>query len=326
MMPMKIRCLTAVAILISIPIMISAADIWNLIPSRSGQVLKIDLGGGSSGSNLVRQDLIRNFFRQAGVDEKKNQPGLLCELAERIVIVTPVLTEDSTLVFVQTKVPEAEFCKKLTELLGVRPASVQAGSRTVHRIVLPRSNAPFPGIPPAERVIAFSFLGNRLAVFAKDSLAGYWGCKQYGLPPAKRQFFLKNKSLAAGFFEPDADFLQNVPLFPPFRTAFYSMDLLPDGALRIRASAECPDDKSADQVQMQIQQYVMVGGVLLNQSVPELAPEWMNMFQVRRNGTSISLAADVSAAFIARLSEVSEKMAGNLNPGTGSPGGKGSGD
>lgn len=293
--------------------MIHAADVWSLIPSQSGQVLKINLRN-FAGSNTVQGDLVRNFFRQAGFDEKKHDPSVFCELTEEILIVTPVLAEDNTLVFVKTKVPEAVFCARMTELTGIRYTTVRAGNRTENRFILPQSGY-LPGIAPKQRVIAFAFIDNNVAVFAKDSLSGYMNCKRYGLPQAKRRLLAGPRLLAVGFFEPDPGFLEKTPLFPPFRLAYYSLEILSNGSLRIKASADCPDENSANQVQMQVQQFIMVGSILLNQKAPDLTQEWISMFRVQRNKLTISLAADISASFIARLAEISRQVTESPDPG-----------
>ncbi len=316
MMPRILRCL-AVFSLIAISIVLPAADIYSFIPRQPGQVLKIDLHD-IANQNTIQKDLVQNLFRQSGIDEKKYNPNNISTLGESIFVVTPVLTEDSTLIFVKTKVPENVFCQKLTELTGFRHTSVKSGNRTEYRIAIPET-ASFPGISPKERTFAFAFLDKDVVVFAKDSLNNYWNCKTYGLPPSRQRLLEGNKLLAAGFFEPSVEFLQDNPLFPPFRLASYSLGSISGGALRLKASVDCPDDNSANQVQMQLQQFIMVGGILLNQTTPDLTPEWMSMFRIQRKQTAIFLNADISANFIARLTEASEKIAGNLNPATEPP-------
>ncbi len=307
---MKLRCL-AVSVLIGISAALPA-DIYTFLPRKPGQVLKIGLQD-MTGANTIQKDLVQNLFRQSGIDEKKQNPAVLSTLGDSIFVVTPVLTEDCFLIFVKTKVPEDVFCRKLTELTGFRQTSVRSGNRTEYRIDFP-ATANFPGISPKQRTFAFAFLDKDVVVFAKDSLEDYWKCKTYGLPASRQRLLEGNKLLAAGFFEPDPEFLRKNPMVPPFSLASYSLAALPAGALQIKASAECPDDDSANLVQMQVQQVIMVGGILLNQTAPDLTPEWMSMFQVQRKGTAVFLKADISANFIARLAEASEKIAGNLNP------------
>ena len=89
--------------------------------------------------------------------------------------------------------------------------------------------------------------------------------------------------------------------------------------MRIRAAAECPDEKAASQVQVQLQQYVMLGGILLNQAAPELAQEWMSMVRIRRTKTEVLLNADISASFIMGLSAASAQLAESLNPPAETP-------
>ena len=316
MISMTVRSLAA-SFLIGVSAVLSAADLLSVIPRQPGQVVKINLQG-VTGSDAIQNDVIQNLFRQSGIDEKSQNINHISTLIDEILVVTPVLTEDNTFVFVKTKVPENVFCQKMTELTGIRHSSVKSGDRTENRIVLP-ATAGFPGISPKERTIAFVFLDKNIAVFAKDSLEDYWKCKPFGLPPARQKLLMEPQALVSGFFEPDPEFLRRNPMVPPFRLAFYSLAALPGGALRIKAFAECPDENSANLVQMQLQQFIMVGGILLNQAAPDLTPEWMSMFQIQRKQTGISLQADISANFLARLAETSEKIAGNLNPAAEPP-------
>ena len=64
---------------------------------------------------------------------------------------------------------------------------------------------------------------------------------------------------------------------------------------------------------MQAQQYVMVGGIMLNQLDPELMQEWLTSVKATRDKTAVNLNAYFSKRFITRLTEASDKLAATLN-------------
>lgn len=307
----------AFVLLAWLPFLPLAAEICDLLPAGAGQVLRIDLRD-AAGKGAIRDDLLRQLSRQSGLDEKKLGPEVLVETIGEVLVVTPSLTDDYTLVFVKTKVTEGEFCRKLTERTGLKVDSVKVGEKTEKRLFIP-SGSLFPGISTKPRTVAFVFLEKNIAVFAKDTLTPYWAFKQYGISPAKRRYLESAGALVAGFIEPDAAFLKENPFFPPVSLAYYSLAGDPSGGVRIRAAAECPDEKAASQVQVQLQQYVMLGGIFLNQAAPELAQEWMGMVRVRRKKTEVLLNADISASFIMGLSAASAQLTESLNPTAETP-------
>ena len=85
------------------------------------------------------------------------------------------------------------------------------------------------------------------------------------------------------------------------------------------SAAECPGEEAAKQMQMQVQQYVMIGGIFLNQTAPELMQEWMNAVKVRSEGPKVRLTADFSKRFLEQLAATSEKMTEKADPPTASP-------
>ena len=300
-----------------LPFLPLTAGIYDHVPAGSGQILRIDLRD-SAGKGAVRDDLLQQLSRQSGLDEKKLGPEVFLETIEEVLVVTPSLTDDYTLVFVKTKVSEEVFCRKLTERTGLSVQPVKVLDRTENRVFIP-SGSLFPGLSAKPRTVAFVFLEKDIAVFSKDTLTPYLTLKRYGVSPEKRRYLESAGALVAGFIEPDAGFLKENPFFPPLRLAYYSLTSEPSGGVRIRAAAECPDEKTASQVQVQVQQYVMLGGILLNQAAPELAQEWMSMIRVRRKTTEVLLDADISASFIMSLSAASAQLTESLNPPAETP-------
>ena len=70
----------------------------------------------------------------------------------------------------------------------------------------------------------------------------------------------------------------------------------------------------ANQTLIQIQQYVMVGGLMLNQVDPELMQEWITSIRAGRDKNAVSVNAFFTKSFITRLAAASEKAAEELNP------------
>ena len=94
-------------------------------------------------------------------------------------------------------------------------------------------------------------------------------------------------SLAAGYSVISAQFLAENPFLPRIRRAVYSLTAGKDGSLQIRASAVCADEELANQTLMQVQQYIMVGGIFLNQLDPELMQEWLTSVRVNRDKATV---------------------------------------
>lgn len=288
-----------------------AGDLLDYVPRRSAQVMKIDFSVLNEMKSF-RNDVLREVVRQSGVEDGKRDGETVLSMVKECLIVTPVLTEDYTLVFIKTKMTEDGFCKKLAELTGVRHIPVKTGNRTENRITLAKTRS-FPGSSLKARTFAFAFLEKDIVVFAKNTLSGYWNYRTYGLLKPERASLKVPQALIAGFLEMSSGFLTENPMLPPFHRVVYSLVPGSAGSLRISAAAECPGEEAARQVQIQIQQYVMVGGIFLNQTSPELMQEWMNSVKVRGEGSRVLLTADFSKRFLDLLAETSEKVAGNVN-------------
>ena len=294
-----------------LPHTLCANDIYKFIPRHSQQVVQINLSD-IAGMETIKHDLIRNVNRQAGLDQKDDKILNIGNFIEKIIAVTPDLTVDETWIFVKFKNSEAEFCRKLEELGGIKLSRVP-GSRTAERRFVLQGNQLFPGIAMKKRTFALAFPARNVAVIAKDDLSGYRKIKELGLSERKRNELTVPRSLAAGFSEISAEFLAEYPYLPKIRRAVYSLTAGKDGSLQIRASASCADETLANQTLMQVQQFVMVGGIMLNQLDPELMQEWLTSVKAGRNKTTVKLNAHFSKHFITRLAEASEQLAGTLN-------------
>ena len=317
---MKNMRLTLLGVLLwGLPVLAFAGDLLNHVPRRSAQAMRIDF---STVNNLesFRNDALRDIVRQTGVADGKLDFETIQSMINEILIVTPILTEDYTLIFVKTKVTEEVFCKKLTELTGSRQVSVKIAGRTEKRITAAARG--FPDGSLKTRTFAFAFLDRDVVVFAKDTLAPYWNYRLYGLMKPDRAALQVPKALVAGFLEMSSDFLMENPMLPPFQRVTYALASGPAESLRINAVAECPGEEAAKQVQIQLQQYVMVGGIFLNQAAPELMQEWMNAVKVRSEGPKVLLTADFSKRFLTQLAETSGKMAENIGRPASSAEGK----
>jgi len=289
--------------------LLSAAETLDFIPRHSSQVLQISLTD-ISRMETTRNDMIRSFLRQTGLEKGRNGSEKLISSIDKIVIVTPVLTKAETFVFIKTKGKGSELLRRLNEETGLRQISVKNGNLTEYWITL-RETGMIPGVAPRKRTFVFTFLADNVAVIAKDSLAGYWKYKNRGLPERKRKYLKVPQALAAGFIETDPEFLRENPFFPPLQEAVYSLAAGPAGSLRIQVRAGCPDEKTANQTQMLMQQYIMIGGMLLNQTGPELMQEWMDTIKVSRTGSAVFLSGVFSRNFLDRLTAASEKLAEN---------------
>ena len=94
---------------------LTAAEIYDFIPRHSQQVLQINLDV-LQGMESFQDDMVRNVFRHSGIENKKYNINDFNSLVEKIVIVTPGLTEDLTFVLIETRMPETEFCRRLEEM------------------------------------------------------------------------------------------------------------------------------------------------------------------------------------------------------------------
>ena len=289
---------------------LSANDIYKFIPRNSQQVLQVNLSS-IIGMETIKQDLIRNVNRQAGLDQKNDKLLNFSDLIEKIVVVTPDLTVDRTYLFVKFKMTETEFCRKLEETAGVKLVTVP-GSSPVERRFSFDGEQLFPGAAMKKRTFALAFLTGNVAIIAKDDLTGYRQIKDTGLSRTKQLELQKPKKLAAGFVELTPAFLAENPYLPQIQRAVYSLSAGNDGSLQINASAVCADEQTANQTLMQVQQYIMVGGIVLNQLDPELMQEWLVSVKAVRDQNAVSVNGNFTRSFINRLSEASEKLAGTL--------------
>ena len=290
-----------------------ANEIYKFIPSNSQQVLQINLKD-ISGTENIRQDLVRNINRQTGLDPKNDKVQDFSNLIEKIVAVTPDLMIDETFIFVKFKITEAEFCRKIEELTGTKLVPVP-GTIPAERKFTVEGNHIFPGVALKKRTFAVRFLSPNVAVFAKDSLSNYRSTP--GLPENKRKELDVPRALAAGFVEISPGFLADNPYLPQIQRAVYALTAENDGAVRINASALCADEKMANQTLIQIQQFVMVGGLMLNQADPELMQDWLSSVRINREKNRILLNAFFTRQFLARLESASGKLSENMKSNDG---------
>lgn len=302
-----------VCFLALLPLFLGAETIYDFIPRHSQLVLQVNLND-IAGMKTIQDDLIRNVSRQTGISKDKDKSLEFNGLAESFIIVMPVLTEDEFLIFVKTKGAPQDFRRRLEEMTGIRHTSVKNQGLEEHHIILEDTSL-LPGVQTKTRTFAWAFIGKNIAVCAKDNLNGYLKyLKDRGLAAERRKELTGDKLLAAGFVEITPDFLAENPFLPQIRRAVYSIGGEPSGAVRIKALAACSDDKNANQTQIQFQQYVMVGGIMLNQLDPELMQEWVSAIRVSREKNDVLLNAAFAAAFINRLAAASEKVAAQFNP------------
>ena len=284
-----------------------ANEIYQFIPANSQQVLQVNLNA-VAGMETIQQDLVRNINRQTGLDPKNEKLQNFGSLVERLVAVTPDLMVDETFIFVKIKIPEAEFCRKIEELTGSKLVPLP-GTKPVERRFTLEGNQVFPGVALKKRTFAVMFLSGNVAVFAKNDLSNYRKInKGPGISEQLRKELNPPKALAAGFVVFTADFLAENPYLPQIRRARYALSAEKDGSLRIKASAVCPDKKMAKQTLAQVQQFVMVGGMMLNQLDPELMQEWITSVRVGRDKNEVAVNAFFTRDFINRLAAASEKL------------------
>ena len=304
------RMLLIAAITAFLPLFLCANEIYRFIPSNSQQVLQINLKD-LAGMESIRQDLVSNLNRQTGLDPKNEKVQDFGNLIEKIIAVTPDLMVDETFIFVKFKITEAEFCRKIEELTGSKLVPVP-GPAPVERRFIIEGNHIFPGVALKKRTFAVRFLGPNVAVFAKEGLSNYRSTA--GLPEKKRKELDVPKALVSGFVEFTPEFLADNPYLPQIQRAVYSLSGEKDGSVRIQATAGCADEKMANQTLIQIQQYVMVGGLMLNQVDQELMQEWITSIRAGRDKNTVSVNAFFTKSFITRLTAASEKAAAELNP------------
>ncbi len=297
-----------------------ANDIYRFIPAGSQQVLQVNLND-IVGTEAIQQDLVRNINRQTGLEPENDKVQGFSSLVEKLVAVTPVLTVDETFIFVKTKMPEADFCRKIEELTGSKLLPVP-GTNPVERRFTLEGNQLFPGVSLKKRTFAVMFLSGNVAVFAKDDLSGYRKFKGLGLSEKQRKELNPPKALAAGFIEFTAEFLADNPYLPQIQRAVYMLSAGKDGSVRINAAAVCMNEQMANQTLIQIQQFVMVGGMMLNQLDPELMQEWITSVRAGRDQNEVSINAFFTRDFINRLTAASEKLAGPRVQSESAAGGK----
>ena len=284
----------------------TAAGIYDFIPRHSQQILQINLDVLQGMENL-RDDMVRNVFRHSGIENKKYNINDFNSLVEKIVIVTPVLTEDLTFVLIKTRIPETEFCRRMEELTGIRQKAVGTPPSRVRTVTFSGSEM-FFGLSNKKRTFSFVFLTPHIAVFAKDDLKAWERFRDRGLPDQTRKTLAVPKALAAGFLKTTPEFLADNPLLPQVVSASFSLLPGPANSLLIKAAASCADEKSADLTQKQFQQYIMVGGIFLNQVDPELMQDWITSVRIDREKNRIFLNAYFTRQFLTRLESALDKL------------------
>ena len=285
---------------------LTAAEIYDFIPRHSQQVLQINLDV-LQGMESFRDDMVRNVFRHSGIENKKYNVSGFNNLVEKMVIVTPVLTEDSTFVLIKARMPEMEFCRRLEEMTGIRQKVVGTPSSRVRTVTFSGSEI-FPGLSTQKRTFSFAFLTPEIAVFAKNDLNAWMRCGDRGLPDQVRKKLAVPKALTAGFLKTTPEFLMDNPLLPQILSASYFLSPGPANSLIIKAAASCADEKSADLTQKQFQQYIMVGGIFLNQVDPELMQDWITSVRIDRDKNRIFLNAFFTRQFLTRLESALDKL------------------
>ena len=297
------------------PVFLTAADIYDFIPRHSQQAIQINLNV-LQGMESLRDDMVRNVFRHSGIENKKYNINDFNNLVEKIIIVTPVLTEDLSFVLIQTRMPEKEFCHRLEEMTGIRQTLAGTPSAQVRTVTFSGAEI-LPGLPTKKRTFAFAFLSPDIAVFAKDDLTAWRQYRDPGLSEQKRKNLAVPKALAAGFFETTPAFLADNPFLPQILGMSYSLSPGPANSLLIKAAAFCADEKMADLTHKQFQQYVMVGGIFLNQVDPELMQDWLTSVRINRDKNRIFLNAFFTREFLTRLESASVKLSENMKSNDG---------
>ena len=297
------------------PAALQAKTVYKFIPAQSQLVVQVNLDN-SDGFEAIRKDLIVSMNRQAGLNQDNGPFSDLDDLISKIIIVTPVLTVDETFIFLELKKNASEFCRKLEEKTGLKLVSVK-GSGTgfpEKRFTVDEKTAfSITGLASPKRTFALGFLSEKAVVLAKDNLSGYRKFSSVGLSEQDRKKLKQPKALAAGYIEMTAAFLEDYPYLPPIRRGVFSLTVFKNGSLLIRADAVCADEKTAGQTLMQVQQYIMVGGIVLNQLDPELMQDWMASVRAGQSEKTVTVNGNFTKNFISRLAASSEKLAGTLN-------------
>lgn len=303
-------------VLLCLPCLLPAVEILDFVPSNARQVFRIDLSNDLAGLNDVRNDLLTTVSRQSGFDEKERKSPNISKLLNEIVIVTPNLTEDFSFILVKTKVTEKVFCSELEKMTGLPLKSVKTEKQPEYRIEF--KNFGFgPLLMPKKRSFAFAFLSDNIAVMAKDSLRQFRSFVNLGLRPNDRKLLMTPKIIAAGFVKMDPDFLLENPLVPPFVQADCVLAPGPASSLQVTMNFASAEQDDAKQLQKFLQQMVMVGAMLLNQTDEDLMQEWMTSINVKREHTVVTVKALFSRYFITRLAEQADRQL--TAPATPSP-------
>ena len=299
--------------LLCLPCFLPAAEILDFVPPAAQHVFRIDLTGNIGGLEEVRNDLLTTASRQSGFDEKDGKSLNISKLLNEIVIVTPNLTEDFTFVLVKTKMTEKDFCAELAKMTGTQPVSVKDTRPQEYRIELANFGIGSL-VAPKKRVFAFAFLTENIAVWTKDSLAPFRAFKNRGLNAADRKGLTVPKIIAAGFVKMDPNFLLDNPLVPPFDRADGIIAPGPAGSLRVDLRFAAAEKSAAKQLQKYLQQMVMIGAMLLNQTDEDLMMEWMSSIKVKREENIVTVNALFTQFFISRLAGMAGRQIGETAP------------
>ena len=303
---MFLRRFLSLAVL-CLPCFLPAAEITDFVPSAAQHVLRIDLSGDFAGLNEVRNDLLTTVSRQSGFDEKNGKSSNIIKLLDEIVIFTPNLTEDFTFVLVKTKMTEKDFCSELEKMTGAPLVSVKNTRPPEYRIEFANFGVGTL-VAPKKRVFAFAFLTENIAVWAKDSLQQFRSFKNTGLNSYDRKTLMVPKSIAAGFVKMDQNFLLENPLIPPFERAEGVLAPGPGNSLQIDLRFATVEKPAAKQLQKYLQQMVMVGAMLLNQTDEELMAEWMSSVKVKREHNLVTVKGLFTQSFITRLAGLADQQ------------------
>ncbi|MBQ9337039.1 MAG: hypothetical protein IJS14_07080 [Lentisphaeria bacterium] len=303
---MILRFLPGFALLV-LPLFLSAAEVLDFVPPAARMVFRIDLAENLPGLNDVREDLLTTVSRQSGFDEKNNKSSNISKLLQEITVVTPNLTEDYSFVVVKTKVTEQVFCSELEKMTGVQPKSVKTGKTSEYRMAFANFGVGSV-LAPKQRTFAFAFVADKIAVFSKDSLERFRSFQKLGLDPKDRKLLLVPKTIAAGFVKMDPEFLLENPLLPPFDLAVTSLAAGPAGSLVVNMSFTAADKPAAKQLQKYLQQMVMVGAMLLNQTDEDLMQEWMTSVKVKREENTVLVKGVFTRFFIDRLAGMADRQ------------------
>ena len=311
------RCLLCFVFL-CLTVILPAAEVMDFAPTHAAMIFRIDLSQPLPGLEDVRNDLLTTASRQSGFDGKNDKSANISKLLQEVLIVTPKLTEDFSFIIVKMKVTEKEFCAELEKMTGQAPTSVKGTKPTEYRLQFADMGVGSL-LAKKKRIFAFAFLAENIAVFAKDSLDRFRTFKPLGLIPKDRKILLNPKFISAGFVKMDPEFLMENPLVPPFEYAFCVLTAGPASSLQVKMDFAAADTKAAKQLQKYIQQMVMVGAMLLNQSDEELMMEWMASVKVNRNEELVNVSALFTRSFIDRLARLADNSLREPDPASSVP-------